>query len=203
MTTIAILDYGSGNLHSVARALQRVGGDPVVSGKADEAEGADALVIPGVGRFGQCVQSIIDRGLDSVIRAYMVSPRPIFGVCVGMQVMMDGSEEDPQAGLGILPGTCRRLPETVKVPHMGWNEVSWSARHPYVTDFPQGTRFYFVHSFAADLDEGTTVGTTEHGREFAAVAATGNVFATQFHPEKSGDAGLALYEQFVKDGSSA
>jgi glutamine amidotransferase len=195
--TIAVLDYGSGNLHSVGRALAHVGGEVLVTGDAVKAAEADALLIPGVGHFGHCVRAIRSLGLDETIGAFAAAGRPLFGVCVGMQVLLERSEEDPDAGLGLLSGASRRLPDTVKVPHIGWNDVTWSQAHPFVDGIADGTRFYFVHSFAPDAGA-DAVGLTEHGRAFAAVAARGNVFATQFHPEKSGDAGLAIYANFVE-----
>jgi glutamine amidotransferase len=194
---IAVLDYGSGNLHSVSRALAHAGGEPVVTGDAERVTAADALVIPGVGHFGHCVRAIRERGLDRAIAGVVGTGRPVFGVCVGMQVLFGGSEEDPEEGLGILPGASHRLPDDVKVPHIGWNDVSWQRPHPYVDGIPDGTRFYFVHSYAPDAD-GDSVGITEHGRRFASVVSRDNVFATQFHPEKSGEAGLAIYANFVK-----
>ena len=197
MPTIAVLDYGSGNLHSVTRALAHVGADVLVTGQPVPAAGADGLVIPGVGHFGHCVRAIRTRGLDEAIGTFAASGRPLFGVCVGMQVLFESSEEDLDPGLGLLPGISRRLPDTVKVPHIGWNEVTRSGSHPVFDGIDDGTRFYFVHSYAADVGE-DTVGVTEHGRPFAAAAARGNVLATQFHPEKSGDAGLAIYANFVK-----
>ena len=196
--TIAVLDYGMGNLRSVARALEHVGGEPEVTDDAATALGADALIVPGVGHFGACIRNLRERGLDAAIRALDESGRPLFGVCVGMQVLLETSEEDPVPGLGLVPGGSRRLPPDVKVPHMGWNDVLWVAPHPYLRDVPSGTRFYFVHSFAPDVGP-DTVGTTEHGRPFSAALARGNVFATQFHPEKSGEAGLLLYEAFVRE----
>ena len=196
MTRIAVLDYGSGNLHSVSRALAHAGGDPRVTGDARAVAEADALVIPGVGHFGHCVRAIRAAGLDRAIADAADAGTPVFGVCVGMQVLLERSEEDADAGLGVLPGGSRRLPDDVKVPHIGWNEVAWRAAHPYVDGIAEGTRFYFVHSYAPDVDD-DTVGVTEHGRPFAAAAARGNVFATQFHPEKSGVAGLAIYANFV------
>ena len=198
MTTIAVLDYGSGNLHSVSRALARVGGTPLITRDAAQVQAADALVIPGVGHFGACMRAIRHHDLDEPIRAFVSSGKPVFGVCVGMQVLFDGSDEDAEAGLSIISGASRLLPHDVKVPHMGWNTVEWRTDHPYVAGIDAGLRFYFVHSFAPDVDVATTVGTTTHGREFAAVVAKDNVFATQFHPEKSGDAGLAVYERFVQ-----
>jgi glutamine amidotransferase len=197
VVSVAVLDHGSGNLHSVARALAHVGAEPIVTSSSDEAVAADALLVPGVGHVGHCVRSIRSLGLDRAIGAFADSGRPVVGVCVGMQVLFEGSEEAPDPGLGLLPGRCRRLPGDVKVPHIGWNEVTWSADHPFVDGLEDGTRFYFVHSYAPDPDD-TTVGVTEHGRRFAAVAARGNVFATQFHPEKSGDAGLTIYANLVK-----
>lgn len=197
MTSIAILDYGSGNIHSVSRALAAVGGQPRVTADPDVVARADALVIPGVGHFGACVRAIRDAGLEAPIRTYVQTGRPVFGVCVGMQVLFDGSEEDGETGLGLLKGGSRKLPATVKVPHMGWNTVAWTAPHPYTTDIADRTRFYFVHSFAPDVGQ-TTIGSTEHGRTFSAVVASDNVFATQFHPEKSGEAGLHLYRNFVR-----
>jgi glutamine amidotransferase len=194
---IAVLDYGSGNLHSVSRALAHAGGEPEVTGDPSRVAAADALVIPGVGHFGHCVRAIRANGLDRAIAETVGTGRPVFGVCVGMQVLFERSDEDPEAGLAILPGGSRRLPTEVKVPHIGWNEVAWKRPHPFAEGIPDGTRFYFVHSYAPDANE-DTVGVTEHGRRFAAVVGRDNVFATQFHPEKSGQAGLAIYANFVK-----
>jgi len=198
---IAILDYGMGNLRSVDRAVARVGGAATVTSDPAEAARADALVVPGVGAFGACMRGLEQTGLDAVVRAFAGDGRPVLGVCLGMQVLFESSEEDPDPGLGLVPGTIRRLPDGpgVKVPHMGWNEVRWVADHPITRSLPSGTRFYFVHSYAPDVRPGLTVGETEHGRPFSAAVAAGNVFATQFHPERSGDAGLALYEAFVKE----
>jgi glutamine amidotransferase len=200
--TIAILDYGMGNLRSVARAVEHVGGKPDVTDDAETALAGDGLVVPGVGHFGACVRNLRDRGLDRVVTTYAASGRPLFAVCVGLQILLEGSEEDPDPGLGVLEGISRRLPADVKVPHMGWNTVRWTEPHPYVRDVPTGTRFYFVHSYAPDISPGTTVGATEHGRPFAAAMARDNVFATQFHPEKSGAPGLRLYEAFVREAAA-
>ncbi|MEX1100848.1 MAG: imidazole glycerol phosphate synthase subunit HisH [Actinomycetota bacterium] len=202
MTSIAVLDYDSGNLHSVARALERVGADVRVTDDGGEAARTDAVLVPGVGHFGACKRSLAMRGLDVVVRDAVASGRPVFGVCVGLQVFLNGSEEDTEEGIGVLEGTSRLLTGEIKVPHMGWNEVAWTAAHPYTAQLPSGTRFYFVHSYAPDVDTPGTIGTTEHGRVFASVLARDNVFATQFHPEKSGEAGLQLYETFVKEAGS-
>jgi glutamine amidotransferase len=200
--TIAIVDYGMGNLLSVERALRHVGADAEITGDPERALRADAMVVPGVGHFGACMRSLVEHGLDTAVRGFAAGGRPVFGVCVGLQVLLEGSEEDVDPGLGVLPGVSRRLTGDVKVPHMGWNEVSWTRPHPYVADLPDGERFYFVHSFAPDVDE-LTVGASEHGRTFTAVVARDNVFATQFHPEKSGDAGLHVYERFAKEVAAA
>jgi glutamine amidotransferase len=194
--TIAVVDYGSGNLHSVSRAIERAGGRALVTRDQAEIRDADALVIPGVGHFGACVRAIRLHGVDRPIEDFRASGKPVFGVCVGMQVLFEGSEEDDEPGLGILPGRVRRLAGEVKVPHMGWNTVTVTGAHPYLDDLPADTRFYFVHSFAPPADE-RSVATTTYGGEWSAVVASDNVFATQFHPEKSGDAGLHVYERFV------
>ncbi len=201
--SIAVLDYGMGNLHSVSRAIATVGGNAAVTHEPDDVAGADALVIPGVGAFGACVRALTDRGLDRAIHDFVGTGRPVFGVCLGMQVLFKESDEDPEEGLSIVPGRSRKLPPEVKVPHMGWNTVDWASSHPYVDGIPTGTRFYFVHSYAPDVIEGTTVGVTDYGRPFSAVVAKDNVFATQFHPEKSADAGLQIYSSFVKAVSAA
>ncbi len=196
--TIAVLDYGMGNLRSVARAVEHVGGRPLVTEDADAALAAGGLVVPGVGHFGACMLELRGRGLDSVVKAFVDSGKPVFGVCVGMQVLLEGSEEAPDVpGLGVLEGVSRRLPDTVKVPHMGWNVVRWEGDHAYLSDVPQ-TWFYFVHSFAPVLTTPGIVGMAVHGEPFAAALAEGNVFATQFHPEKSGHSGLELYRAFVR-----
>ena len=196
--SIVVLDYGMGNLHSVSRAIAKVGGSAEVTREPDEVAGAAALVIPGVGAFGACVRALTDRGLDRAIHDFVDTGRPVFGVCLGMQVLFKESDEDPEEGLSIVSGRSRKLPPDVKVPHMGWNTVDWSGEHPYVDGIPSGSRFYFVHSYAPDVIDGTTLGVTDYGRPFSSVVASDNVFATQFHPEKSADAGLQIYESFVK-----
>jgi glutamine amidotransferase len=198
-TTIAVCDYGSGNLHSVSRALERVGARVRVAEEPAALAGTDAVVIPGVGHFGQCVRALRDAGFEHALREAVDAGTPVIGVCVGMQILFEGSDEDDDPGLGILPGRVRRLPSTVRVPHMGWNTVAWAGRrHGFTAGIPDDTSFYFVHSFAPDLGP-DTVGATEHGRAFSAVVARDNVFATQFHPEKSGEAGLELYANIVRE----
>jgi glutamine amidotransferase len=198
MSRIAVLDHGSGNLHSVSRVLGVAGATATVTDDAADLARADALVIPGVGHFGACMRALTAKGLDAAVKDFVGTGRPVLGVCLGMQVLFEASEEDGAGGLGIIPGAASRLPDTVTVPHMGWNTVSWSAAHPYTAGIPDGAWFYFVHSYAVDVG-GSTVGVAEHGRPFAAAVAHANVFATQFHPEKSAEAGLRLYANFVRE----
>lgn len=195
---IAVLDYGMGNLRSVARALSAVGAEPVVTTEPEAVDAADALVIPGVGAFGACVAGIRRAGLEAPILAFASSGRPTLGVCLGMQVLFEGSEEGGGPGLGVFRGEVRRLPATVKVPHMGWNRVAWTGTHPLLAGIQDGTWFYFVHSYACVPDEDVVTGEAEHGVRFAAAVARGAVVGVQFHPEKSGDAGLALYRNLVE-----
>ncbi len=194
---IAVLDYGSGNLHSVSRALAHVGGDVDVTADADAVDRADAVVIPGVGHFGQCVRALRATRMDRQIERFAASERPMLGVCIGMQVLFAGSEEDPEPGLGLVEGIVRRLPATVRVPHMGWNTVRFGSPHAFHEGL-DGAYFYFVHSYAALAEETHPAAVSEHGVAFAAAIASRSIYATQFHPEKSGDAGLQLYENFVK-----
>jgi len=195
---IAILDYGMGNLRSVLRAVTHVGGDAEITGDAETVAAADAMVVPGVGHFGACMRNLHERGLAEPVKAFAGTGRRVFGVCLGMQVLFDSSEEDAADGVGLVSGGSRRLPPSVRVPHMGWNSVEWLEPHAYIRGIPSGTLFYFAHSFAAPVSE-ATIGATEYGARFSSAIARGNLFATQFHPEKSGQAGLALYEAFVKE----
>jgi glutamine amidotransferase len=198
VTRVAILDYGFGNLRSVQRAVERVGGAAVVTGDPETVRAADALVVPGVGAFGACVAGLRDAELDGTVREIVASDRPVLGVCLGMQVLFDWGEEGPADGLGILRGKVRRLPQGLTVPHMGWNEIRWRGEHPLNEGIPSSTLFYFVHSYVCEPEEDVVVGETDYGGAFAAAVARENLFATQFHPEKSGQAGLQIYQNLVK-----
>jgi len=193
---IAVLDYGIGNLRSAEKALQRVGGDARLVDDPDAAAEADGIVLPGVGAFGRCAQALRTTGLDTVARDAVARGVPFLGICVGFQLLYDGSEEDPAArGLGILPGTVRRLPEGVKHPQMQWNilEVGSSA---LLAGVPDPAWVYFVHSYAPERTAETT-STCDYGGPVVATAERGRVWGTQFHPEKSGAVGLGILANFV------
>ena len=205
---IAVVDYGMGNLRSVAKALERVGADVEVTSDPERIEGADGVVLPGVGAFGKCMENLCAAGLEEPVRAVAKSGKPFFGVCVGMQILFEESEEfGPVAGLGILPGRVKRfVPRDVtqKVPHMGWNTLAMKHRVPQLRGIADGSYVYFVHSYYVDTDDPTLVATTTpYGVSFASSVARGNVFATQFHPEKSQAVGLKLLENFVESVDEA
>jgi glutamine amidotransferase len=197
---IVVVDYDAGNLRSVQRALEAVGQRARVTPDPHDVDHAEALVLPGVGSAQDCMRKLNERGLVQPLRDYAASGRPFLGVCVGLQLLYDGSEEGGGVEcLGILRGTVRRFPTEggLKVPQIGWNNVSIRQRHPLLEDVPEGTYFYFVHSYYADPDDpNTLVATAEYGLDFAAIVAHDNVVATQFHPEKSADLGLRLYANF-------
>ena len=197
---IVVVDYDAGNLRSVQRAMEAMGLKPRVTPDAREVERAAALVLPGVGSAQDCMRKLDSRGLVQPLKDYAASGRPFLGVCVGLQLLFDGSEEGGGVEcLGILPGTVKRFPSEMglKVPQIGWNDVHFRSAHPLLQDIPDGTYFYFVHGYYADPSEaGVTVATAEYGLDFAAIVARDNVVATQFHPEKSAELGLRLYKNF-------
>ncbi|WP_261568200.1 imidazole glycerol phosphate synthase subunit HisH [Frankia gtarii] len=195
---VVVLDYGSGNLRSAERALARVGADVTVSDDLDAALAADGLVVPGVGAYAACMAGLGGVGAAPIVRERVAAGRPVLGICVGMQVLYELGDEHGvrTAGLGVLPGEVRRLAAPI-LPHMGWNTVRPPAASVLFAGLPADTRFYFVHSYAAkaDPDAGDTVG--EHGEPFAAAVERGALAATQFHPEKSGDAGAHLLTNWL------
>src|SRR5947209_4435311 len=197
---IVVVDYDAGNLRSVQRALEAVGQRPVVTSDPHEVEHAEALVLPGVGSAQDCMRKLATRGLVQPLQEYAASGRPFLGVCIGLQLLFDGSEEGGGVEcLGIVPGMVRRFPQAagLKVPQIGWNAVSFRHDHPLLGDIPDGSYFYFVHSYYADpADPEITIGSAEYGVDFAAIVARDNVLATQFHPEKSADFGLRIYANF-------
>jgi imidazole glycerol-phosphate synthase subunit HisH len=192
---VVVLDYGSGNLRSAQRAVERAGARVRVTDDLVAAAEADGLVVPGVGAYAACMVGLDKAGAAPVIRDRVAAQRPVLGICVGMQILYDRGDEHGVVsdGLGLLAGTVHRLPAKI-VPHMGWNTV----RPPTgsrLFEGVEGERFYFVHSYAADPQAGDTV--TEHGAPFAAAVERGVLWATQFHPEKSGDAGAAVLRNWI------
>lgn len=206
MQTVAVIDYGMGNLHSVAKALEHAGSHQVlVTGDPAVIREADRIVLPGVGAIRDCMAEIRRQGIDELVRE-VSQDRPFLGVCVGMQALMQRSEENGGVDcIGLFPGAVRRFPggmqeegEVLKVPHMGWNEVSHVLDHPLWHGIPDRARFYFVHSFYVEAgNPRQVVGRGHYGLDFAAALADGSRFATQFHPEKSADCGLQLYANFL------
>jgi len=213
-----IVDYGRGNLRSVQKALERAGDGAAVSDRPETVAGADRLVVPGVGAFGDAMAALAQQGLVEPIRAFLDSGRPMLGICLGLQVLLDESEEVAEApvdveaigretlpqGLGVIAGRVARFPEALaarglKVPHMGWNRAEPVGTCPLFAGMPRvGAYFYFAHSYhAAPRDESVVAAWTDYGGRFASAVARDNVYATQFHPEKSQQAGQTLLENFL------
>jgi glutamine amidotransferase len=195
---IAVLDYGIGNLRSAEKALQHLGADANLVADPDRASEASAVVLPGVGSFGRCIEALRDTGLDRVALDAVASGKPFLGICVGLQMLYDGSEESPGvAGLGVIGGVVQRLPEGVKRPQMQWNQLDLARpEHPLVAGLGDHPWVYFVHSYAPPATDGV-VATCDYGGRVVAAVAEDNVWATQFHPEKSGSSGLSLLANFV------
>jgi glutamine amidotransferase len=196
--TIAIIDYGAGNLRSVQKALQHVGADAVLTPDAKTIRDASAVVFPGVGAFKSGYRGLEERGLVPVIKDSIDSGKPFLGICLGLQLLFEESEEDgPTPGLGILPGRVVRFTGDMKIPHMGWNRVRPKQQVPLLEGIPEGTYFYFVHSYyVLPEDEGVTATTTDYGMEFTSMVARDNLYAMQFHPEKSQKWGLKVLKNF-------
>ena len=195
---VVVVDYRSGNLRSVAKALEVVGASPTVTDDPALIESAPAVILPGVGSGPSAMNALGERGLADPLRRYVASGRPFLGVCLGLQLLLDHTEEGDAPCLGIVPGRVRRLPDGLKVPHMGWNSVRLRQTHPVLSGIPQDSYFYFVHSFyAAPEDDADVAGVTEYGVPFCSIYAKDNLVATQFHPEKSGDIGLSIYRNFL------
>lgn len=196
---IAVLDYGIGNLRSAEKALQKVGADARLTRDPALVSDADAVVLPGVGAFGACMDALRGAGLESVVHDAVDSGRPFLGICVGMQMLFDASDEDPShTGLGVIPGRVVAIPDTVRKPQMQWNELRVRTVDPIFAGLPAVPWVYFVHSYAARPDDpSVVVATCDYGADLTAVVRRGNVVATQFHPEKSATDGLAILANFV------
>jgi glutamine amidotransferase len=204
MPKVLIVDYGAGNLRSVARTVTHLGYEPVISVEARALDDAHAVIVPGVGAAADTMRNLNKVGLVQPLRDYIASGRHFLGVCMGQQALLSVSEEGGgQDLLDVIKGRVRRFPsglETgLKVPHMGWNQVWQRVKHPVFEGIADGANFYFVHSYYPDPDDRSVViGETEYGVRFASVLAKGNLVATQFHPEKSGEDGLRFYGNFLQ-----
>jgi glutamine amidotransferase len=202
MTLIAVVDYDMGNLHSACKGLANAGATPHVTDSAKDIERADAIVLPGVGAFDPAIQHLRDRDLISPIKDAIASGKPFLGICLGLQILLDGSEEGREPGLGIVPGMVRRFryEPGITIPHMGWNQLQLRQPNlPLWNQLGADPWVYFVHSFYADpADAGVIAATTTHGSQTVTAAiARDNLMAVQFHPEKSSDTGLKLLANFV------
>jgi imidazole glycerol-phosphate synthase subunit HisH len=201
---VAVLDYGVGNLHSAAKALDRAGAEVRVVPAVEAAAGAAGLVVPGVGAYGACLSGLASAGGAAAVAGWLEGGRPLLGICVGMQLLFEASEEGPVGdGVGVVPGKIRRLTGPVKIPHIGWDEVAVRPGSRLFAGLGDGTRFYFVHSYAPEPEGEAVAAVCDYGGRFAAAVEHGNLFGTQFHPEKSGRAGLALLANFVTQVSRA
>lgn len=200
MTKAAVIDYDLGNLPSVTKALERIGVEAEIVASPDAIdERFDALVFPGVGHFGAGARNLRERGLGTAITGWAASGKPLLGICVGMQLLMESSQEDPdEPGLGVIGGTVRRL-EAPKVPHMGWNTLDVTPGSRIASAVSDGDMAYFVHSFYAEPSEDVVAATTKYGDTFCSVVESGNVMGVQFHPEKSADVGRKVLEAFFRN----
>jgi glutamine amidotransferase len=197
MTSVAVLDYGVGNLFSMSNALKRAGLNVKVTGDPGEIGSADAIVLPGVGNFGHASTNL--KPFADSIRRALEADIPMMGSCLGMQLLFEGSEESPEEGLGLLKGWVRRFQGEMKVPHMGWNTIEAARESPLLEGIPDGEYFYFVHSYYPEPAEGgVTLAVTDYGGDFTSIVESGPLYGCQFHPEKSGRAGAKLLSNFAE-----
>lgn len=198
---IAIVDYGMGNLRSVQKAFEKIGAKAVVTSDPGEVQQAEKVVLPGVGAFGACMENLEKFGLVPTIRQVIDDKKPFLGICMGLQVLFDEGEEfGKHKGLGIIPGKVIRfkLPKQYKIPHMGWNRIHKRRRHPVLAEIDENAYFYFVHSYhVVPRDPQVIATTTDYGKEFVSSIARDNIFACQFHPEKSQGLGLKMLKAFA------
>jgi glutamine amidotransferase len=201
---IAVVDYGAGNLVSIEQALTRVGATVTVARDAEALRGADALVVPGVGAALPAMERLARAGLVAPILEWIGAGRPFLGVCLGLQLLFDASDEDGAETLGVIAGRTVRLEDAPTLPHIGWNQVQRRGQHPLFEGIDDGADFYFVHSYVGvPTDDAVIAATTEHGRPFVSAVARGPLLGVQFHPERSGDDGLRLLANFVDIAAAA
>lgn len=199
MEPIVIVDYGAGNLRSVQKAFENLGHAALVTADPEALAVAPAIIFPGQGACPPAMETLRRTGMDIAVHRAIKDGKPFFGVCLGLQLLFDWSDEGGVPCLGVIPGTVRKLAAGQRVPHMGWNDVRMTRRHPVFDGVPHASLFYFVHSYyGAPADDAWVSGVTDYGGVFCSVAARDNVVATQFHPEKSGATGLRLYDNFVR-----
>lgn len=198
--SIAIIDYGVGNLRSVEKAFTSQGVEAVVTSDETALHSADKLVLPGVGAFKACMDGLKARGFDELVLEAAKAGKPIIGLCVGLQMMFDeGHEFGIHKGLGLMPGRVVKFPEKLRVPHIGWNQVEFKRNHAVFNQLPSQTFFYFVHSFYVEADDPVCVlGETDYGMRYASICGRDNIVGVQFHPEKSQTAGLKLLKNFAE-----
>lgn len=197
--TITIVDYGAGNLRSVDNAIKKLGYQSKITSSPNDVLDARILILPGVGAAPDAMSNLEKLNLVNPLRSYITEGRPFLGICLGLQVLLDATEEGGgYECLGVIPGKVRKLPEGQKIPHMGWNQVKQKISHPVFKGVPDGKNFYFVHSYYVDPEEKSMVaGETDYSVPFCSAVARGNLVATQFHPEKSGDIGLRVFNNFI------
>jgi imidazole glycerol-phosphate synthase subunit HisH len=196
---IAIADYGIGNLGSVTKAFRRAGAEVLLTGDLEALRRADALVLPGDGAFAATMAEVERRGLVPILREALEKGKPLLGICIGMQLLFEESEEHGvHPGLGLLPGRVRRFEDDLPVPHMGWNRLRFLRPHPMLEGVPDGAHVYFVHSYYCDAPDEVVIASSDYGRDFPAIVGRGSVLGVQFHPEKSQEIGLRMVEGFVR-----
>ena len=198
---IAIIDYGAGNLRSVTNTLKYLGADVTIAGKPEQLEGADRIVLPGVGAFGAGISSLREAGFEEPLKQAVANGKPLLGICLGMQYLFDESEEmGIHKGLGLLPGRVVRFPPDIpKVPHIGWNQLHIQSRSPLLEGIADGAYAYFVHSFIAEpADPADVLAQTDYGVMFTSIVGRGNVFGIQCHPEKSQSVGQRILQNFME-----
>ena len=202
---IAVIDYGAGNIRNVVNAIHKLGYQVTLTSDPDDLFSADTVILPGVGAAGDTVSSLKRLNLVEPVRRIIAEDKPFMGICIGLQILFTETEEDMgQKCLDVFPGKVKKFPEGRKIPHMGWNQVNQKITHPVFEGVPDNSNFYFVHSYYVNPEDKSLVaGTTDYGLEFCSIIAKGNLIGTQFHPEKSGDTGLKILDNFLRNAGES